>query len=89
MNEFLENFLENFVIARPPDAENPMCYRVKAKVLYEGYKKHCQRYGWITTPEDFIESVEKKFPTAKLSDWRWVENNWHKEFDGIMLAKYL
>lgn len=85
----LRDFLKNFVAEMPPAAENPMCWRVEASLLYNAYKVHVSRYrlGPPVSGQSFVDEVQRTYPRVKLSGWRWLFGLSRREFDGIMLVK--
>lgn len=84
--EFFLLFCADHVMEQPPRAPNPLCWRVVARRLFEAYRIRCrqeQRKPW--SQGKFVERINSTFPNAKLSDWRIVDGEWEKEWDGLRL----
>ena len=68
--------------AMPREIPNFLCWRVVARRLYKAYERSASQAKKGTINEaPFVTLVLATFPKVALSDWRFVDGEWEKEFE--------
>lgn len=77
-------WLDSTVVLMPEGAKNFMCWRIVARRLYSAYAGWCLEQGLEPRDEGgFVALVLARYPRVRLSDWRFIDGEWEKEFDGL------
>ena len=85
-DQFLRTWLHDNCARMPRGAPNHLCWRVVARRAYFAYVKAARaKKKPLVKEEAFCQQVTEEFGIA-LSDWRIVDGEWEKEFDGLMAS---